>query len=154
MVECVILIGLQGAGKTTFYRQRFATSHTHVSMDLFPNARRKAARVEAELVRALDAGRSVVIDNTNPTVAARAPWIQLARARGAEVIGYYVEATVREALARNRGREGKARIPDVGIFATAKRLQAPEQAEGFHRLYRVRLRDDGSFAVDEWSTDS
>lgn len=154
MVECVILIGLQGAGKTTFYRQRFAASHAHLSMDRFPNARHKAARVEAELVRALEAGRSVVIDNTNPTIAARAQWIQIAGARGAEVIGYYVEATVREALARNRTREGKARIPDVGIFATAKRLQAPRRAEGFHRLYRARLREDGSFAVDEWNGDS
>ena len=154
MVECVILIGLQGAGKTTFYRQRFAASHAHVSMDRFPNARHKAARVEAELVRALEAGRSVVIDNTNPTIAARAQWIQIARALGAEIIGYYVEATVREALTRNRVREGKARIPDVGIFATAKRLQPPRRAEGFDRLYRARLREDGSFAVAEWSDDS
>jgi predicted kinase len=154
VVECVILIGLQGAGKTSFYRQRFAASHEHVSMDRFPNARHKAARVEAELARALVAGRSVVVDNTNPTIAARAPWIRLARARRAEVIGYYVEATVHEALTRNRAREGKARIPDVGIFATAKRLQPPRRVEGFDRLYRARLQEDGSFTVDEWSDDS
>src|SRR5687768_14377651 len=30
-VECVILIGLPGAGKTTFFRERFAASHDHVS---------------------------------------------------------------------------------------------------------------------------
>ena len=27
MIECIILVGLQGAGKTTLYRQRFAASH-------------------------------------------------------------------------------------------------------------------------------
>ena len=32
-VEVVILIGLQGAGKTTFYRRHFADSHVHVSRD-------------------------------------------------------------------------------------------------------------------------
>jgi alpha-D-ribose 1-methylphosphonate 5-triphosphate synthase subunit PhnL len=149
LLECVILIGLQGAGKTTLYRQRFAASHAHVSMDRFPNARHKAARVVAEMTRALDAGQSVAIDNTNPTAAVRAPLIQAARARGAEVVGYYVEATTREAVARNRAREGKARIPDVGIFATARELQVPSHGEGFDHLYRARMRDDGTFAVEE-----
>jgi poly(3-hydroxybutyrate) depolymerase len=153
VATCIILVGLQGAGKTTLYRQRFAGSHVHVSMDRFPNARHKAARVSTEVARALEADQSVVVDNTNPTIAVRAPLIRMARARGAEVVGYYVEATTREALARNRQRQGKARIPDVGIFSTAKRLQAPLLAEGFHRLYRARMREDGSFAVEEWTGD-
>jgi poly(3-hydroxybutyrate) depolymerase len=153
MAECIILIGLQGSGKTTFHRQRFAESHAYVSMDRFPNAHHKATRVVTEIARALDAGRSVVVDNTNPSIAVRAPLIRTARARGAEVVGYYVEATTREALARNRRREGKARIPDVGIFATAKRLEPPLRAEGFHRLYRARMSEDGSFTVEEWTGD-
>jgi predicted kinase len=148
MVECAILIGLQGAGKTTFYRARLAASHAHVSMDLFPNARDKRGRLMRELESALDAGQSVVIDNTNPTAEVRAPLIAAARARGAAVIGYYVEATTREAVARNAKREGKARIPTVGIFATAKRLVPPRRDEGFDQLYRVRATGDGSFAVE------
>ena len=84
-------------------------------------------------------------------MAVRAPLIQLARARGAEVVGYYVEATTREAVARNRVREGKARIPNIGIFATAKKMQLPTRAEGFDRLYRARMRDDGTFAVEDMS---
>ena len=72
MAECIILVGLQGAGKTTLYRQRFAASHAHVSMDLFPNARHKSARLLRELARALDEGCSVVVDNTNPTAEVRA----------------------------------------------------------------------------------
>ncbi len=150
MADCIILIGLQGAGKTTFYRRAFP-DHAHVSMDLFPNARRKADRVVAEIARALDAGRSVVVDNTNPTAAVRAPLIAAALARGATVIGYYLEAEKRDALARNRQREGRARVPDVAIFATAKRLEPPRMAEGFHRLYRARALAGGEFEVDEWA---
>jgi len=148
MAECVILVGLQGAGKTTFYRERFAATHAHVSMDLFPNARDKRGRLMRELTRALDAGQPVVVDNTNPTAEVRAPFIAVARARGAAVVGYYVEATTREAVARNARREGKARIPTVGIFATAKRLQPPSREEGFDQLYRARATGDGSFAVE------
>ena len=32
----MILVGLPGAGKTTFYRERFAATHRHVSKDLMP----------------------------------------------------------------------------------------------------------------------
>ena len=146
--ECIVLVGLQGAGKTTFYRQRFAASHAHVSMDLFPNARHKSARLLRELARALDDGRSVVIDNTNPTPEVRAPLIAAALARGVRVIGYFVEATPDEALARNRLRAGKARVPDVAILSTAKRLQPPHRSEGFEWLYRARSGEDG-FQITE-----
>jgi hypothetical protein len=45
---------------------------------------------------------------------------------------------VRECLARNARREDKARVPDVAVFATAKRLVPPSREEGFDELYRVR----------------
>lgn len=148
-LECVILVGLQGAGKSTLYRQRFAATHALVSMDLFRSARRKATRLMHELIRSLDAGQSVVLDNTNPTAAVRGPLIRAARERGARVVGYYVEATTREAVARNRQREGRARVPDVGIFATAKRLEPPRRAEGFDELYRARVDESGTFSIEE-----
>ena len=93
----------------------------------------RAAQVGAPPARArarLDDGRSVVVDNTNPTAEVRAPLIAAAVSRGAQVIGYSVEATPGEALARNRMREGKARVPDVAILSTARRLQRPRRSEG------------------------
>jgi hypothetical protein len=80
----------------------------------------------------------VVVDNINPTPADRAPLIAIGRARGAEVVGYYFAGSVAESLARNRLRTGRQRVPEVAIFAAAKRLQPPTLAEGFDRLYRVR----------------
>src|ERR1051325_10686174 len=47
--ECVILVGLPGAGKSTFFRARFPT-HTHVSKDAFPpHARDKQSRQDAAI---------------------------------------------------------------------------------------------------------
>jgi hypothetical protein len=57
-----------------------------------------------------------------------------------------MDTPVKAALARNRGREGRARVPDVAIFVASKRLQAPTRAEGFDALYRVRA-DEGGFEV-------
>ena len=95
--------------------------------------------------QALSAGRSVVIDNTNTTLGDRAPVIAIAREFGARVIGYYFATTTREAVGRNRGREGKARVPDVAIFTRAKRLAVPSVEEGFDELYLVAIDPDGGF---------
>jgi len=145
--ECVIFVGLPASGKTTFYQQRFAATHRHISKDHWPNAARKDAR-QAQLIRsALSTGVPVVVDNTNPALADRAAIIEMARAFNARVVGYYFTATTREAVGRNRGREGKQRVPDVAIFTTAKRMVVPMREEGFDELYRVAIRDDGSFDV-------
>ena len=152
-MDCLILAGLQGSGKSTFYQTHFAETHVHVSMDRVPNARDKAARQRRELDAAFAAGRSVVVDNTNPTVLVRAPIIQQARAYGARVIGFFVEASTREAVARNAGREGKARVPNVAIFTTARKFERPALAEGFERLFLVRAQKDRQFVVSEWDGD-
>jgi predicted kinase len=147
-MECVILIGLPAAGKTSFYRERFAGTHDHVSKDLMRNTRRPQRRQEHLVAESLAAGRSVVVDNTNPSAAVRAPLIALARAHGAEVTGYYFATEAGDALRRNRAREGRDRVPDVAIFTVRKRLEPPRLEEGFDRLFLVRLNEqEGRFEV-------
>ena len=143
--ECVILVGLPGAGKTTFYRKRLPQDYEHISKDLLSHARQRQARQDALLRAALSAGRSVIIDNTNVTREERAAIIAVARAYHARIVCHYIEATTREAVARNERREGRAKVPKVAIFAFAKRLTAPATAEGFDELFRWRVSDDGDF---------
>jgi predicted kinase len=148
--ELVLLIGLQGAGKSSFYRARFAGTHDLVSKDRFPNNRNPARRQRHLVEEALAAGRSVVVDNTNPTVAERADLIALGRAFGARVVGYYFQSRLADCLERNRCREGKGRVPDVALYATRQRLCRPSLAEGFDRLSYVRLLGEGRFEVLDW----
>ena len=153
-MECVLLIGLPASGKTTFYQRRFAATHQHISKDLWPNTSNRDRR-QAEMMRqALSQGLSVVIDNTNPAPADRAPVIAIARQYGARVIGYYFTATTREAIGRNRGREGKARVPEVAIFARAKRMAKPLLEEGFDELYAVAIESGGDFSVQPMAVPS
>ena len=147
MAECVIFVGLPASGKTTFYQRRFADSHRHISKDHWPNASNKDARQAEAMRAALSRGESVVVDNTNPSADDRAPAIAVAREYGARVIGYVFTATTREAVGRNRGREGKARVPDVAIFTKAKRMIGPALEEGFDEVYSVSIDADGGFNV-------
>ena len=139
VVELVIFIGLQASGKSTFFRGRFAATHELISKDLFPNNRNRNRRQEERIGAALSAGRPVVVDNTNPTVEDRRTLVRQGREHGAKIVGYYFESTARECIERNRLRAGKAKVPDVAIYATAKKLVPPSYSECFDELFRVRL---------------
>jgi predicted kinase len=142
-VELVILIGLPGAGKSTYYRQRFAATHSLVSKDLLRSGARQTAAIEV----ALRKGESVVVDNTNPSRADRAALVAQARRLGARVIGYFFLPDLPGCRRRNAERTGKARVPDVALHVTARRLQAPAHDEGFDELYDVRLDEEAGFAA-------
>jgi predicted kinase len=140
-VELIVLVGLQASGKSSFCHEKFAETHQHVSKDLFPNNRHKNRRQEHLIRAALSAGHSAAVDNTNPTPEERRPLVRLGHEHGAKVLCYYFEASVSECLRRNGVRVGKARVPDVAIYATAKKLVVPSIEEGFDELLRVRLND-------------
>ncbi len=146
-MELVIFVGLQASGKSSFFRERFAATHEHVSKDLIRNNKNRNRR-QAQLIEAALKGKSsVVVDNTNPTVEDRRALIQLGREFGAKIVGYYFESTVRQCVERNRRRAGKAQVPDVAVYATAKRLERPSYSEGFDELFCVCLTDDSGFGV-------
>ena len=153
-MELVIFVGLQASGKSTFFRERLSATHEHVSKDLFRNNRNPNRRQTQLIEAALEQGSSVVVDNTNPTVDDRLTLIDLGRQLGARIVGYYFESDTRRCVGRNRRRIGKERVPDVAIFATAKRLVAPSYSEGFDELFRVRITDDSTFEVRPYADEA
>ena len=149
-MELIIMIGLQASGKTTFARNRFGESYRYVSKDLLKNNRHPARRQRQLIEEALHQGLSVVVDNTNPTIEERKELIDLGRLYNAEIIGYFFEIQLKQCLERNRTREGKARVPDIAIFATLKKLARPSYAEGFTKLFCVDNKGDQKFEVSDW----
>ena len=94
----------------------------------------RGARQELLVEKALAAGKSVVVDNTNPSAEVRAPLVAIGRRHGARIVAIYFETDVRTAIMRNRQREGRARVPDVAIFTTKKKLMPPTLEEGFDEV--------------------
>lgn len=146
-MDLVVLSGLQGAGKSTFFAARFAATHAHVSRDRFPGARDKDRRQRELVTAAARAGRPVVVDNTNARREDRTALVALARALGLRPVLYWFTPDVKASLARNARREGRARVPVVGVLATARRLAPPDAAEGFAAAYEVRATAEAAFEI-------
>jgi AAA domain-containing protein len=120
--EAIVLCGVQGSGKTTLYRDCFAATHVHVSLDVLRTRAHEAALV----AECLEHVRPFVVDNTNPTPAERARYVGPARAAGFSVIAYLVE--------------GAGRSEHVGpgtAAATARRFVRPAPEEGFDELWHA-----------------
>jgi len=142
--EAVIFTGVQAAGKSTFYRERFFETHIRINMDMLKTRRRETLLLEA----CLAARQPFVVDNTNVLAAERARYIAPARAAGFTVTGYLFRATTRELIARNRGRGDKPPIPVPGLLGTYKRLEEPRWSEGFDALFVVTLTPGGVYVVE------
>jgi predicted kinase len=151
-LELVVFVGLQGAGKTTCYRCCFARTHEHTSKDAWPNARHRQRRQLRLIDQALGAGRSVVVDNTNPALEDRLPLVAAARTHDAVAVAVWFPVSVGECLARNLRRQGRARVPEVAIFSTARRLRPPSTQEGFDRVQIARMTAARTFELEESAT--
>ncbi len=142
-MTAVLLIGIQGAGKTTFYLQRFFETHIRISLDML----RTRNRERILLAACLAAKQPFVVDNTNVLASERAIYIGPAHQAGFRVVGYFFRTPLRAAIGRNAKRSDKKPIPVAGVIGKYKRLQPPAPEEGFDELYTVDPSEGGGFVV-------
>jgi predicted kinase len=146
-MEAVIFIGIQAAGKSSFYKARFFKTHLRINLDMLKTRHREQIFLRA----CLEAKMPFVVDNTNPTIEKRAGYIQLAKANRFRVVGYYFQSSAQESRLRNNTRPAAERVPDQAIYGTYKRLQLPSLEEGFDALYYVKLNGADDFLVEPWT---
>ena len=146
-MQVIILMGIQACGKSTFYHREFGLTHVRINLDMLKTRHRESRLFET----CLEIQQSLVIDNTNPTKADRQRYIEPAKQHKFQIVGYYFESRIRDAIERDRLRPVAQRIPEKGIAGTAKRLELPTYLEGFDELYYVKLLPEMKFAVEKWS---
>lgn len=141
----VIMMGLQGSGKTSYVRRYLEGQFVHVNLDTLHTRKREQALIQACFAQ----GKSMVIDNTNPTIQERQVYILKAKEHGYRVVGIYMQSVLQQCIERNRRRSGKARVPERAIAATSNKLVLPDYAEGFDELFYVH-NEDGHMRKEAW----
>jgi predicted kinase len=144
-MEAVIFVGVQGSGKSTFYRQRFFDTHVRINLDML----RTRHREQFLLAACLRGKQPFVIDNTNPLPGDRARYIGPAREAGFRLVAYFFETPLQDAIRRNSQRAGKQKVPVPAITGTFRKLQEPRLEEGYDALYKVTMSPEGAFLVSE-----
>jgi predicted kinase len=144
-VEAVIFCGIQGSGKSTFFKQRFADTHVRINLDMLKTRRREAILLDA----CLEAKQRFVVDNTNPTIETRSRYTEPALAAGFTLVGFYFETPVGDAISRNLHRPVKERVLPGSIVTTHKGLEPPSKQEEFDKIYVARIDGTGGFLVEE-----
>lgn len=144
-MQAIIFIGIQGAGKSTFYRENFLDTHIRINLDMLKTRHREKLIFQA----CLEAKQKFVIDNTNPTFEDRKKYIIPAKEKGFQILAYYFDSELEDCKRRNSQRQGKKVIPLVGILSTYKKLVLPSYDEGFDAIYSVKTHRDYSFVVEE-----
>lgn len=146
-MEAVIFVGIQAAGKSSFYKERFFNTHLRINLDMLKTRHREQSLLQA----CLETKQRFVVDNTNPTVEARRRYIMPAKANRFWAIGYYFEPNLEACKLRNSQRPPQQVVPLVGLLATYKKLAVPSWQEGFDALFTVKITPNNLFAVEEWS---
>ena len=143
--EVIVMIGIPGSGKTTFCKSRFFPGKVYISLDQL-----RSRRVEDELYSFCLRNRiSCVIDNTNVNAAERRRYIPRARAAGARIVGYCFPLDYEACMERNAKRQGRARVPEIGMRERSRSYRAPSFAEGFDALHGVRI-SGSDFEEEVW----
>ena len=144
MPVMVIMMGIQGSGKSTFCAKNFS-EYTRINLDTL----RTRKKEKDALWLAINRKENIVIDNTNPTVSARKKYIEVGKASRYRIIGYFMQSRLQECIERNDSRQGKEKIPSIAIACTSNKLEMPGYEEGFDELYFVKITDAG-FSVLKW----
>jgi len=135
--EVVLMVGLPGAGKDSWLRTHLpdwpviSLDALRHDLDIGPRDDQHpvvaAARERARVY--LREGRSFAWNATNITRQLRAGLVDFFVAYQARVRIVYVEAPLEEVLRRNRGRAGRAQVPEAVIHRFAARLDVPDPTE-------------------------
>ena len=149
--EVLLLMGLQGAGKTTAVSQSLAQGYQRLNRD---EAKGTLARLHEKLGVMLRSGtQRVVLDNTYVTHEQRRGALEVAARHGVPVRGIWHEIELAQAqvnvvlrMLEVHGRllgpeELKGKTPDtlgpLVLPRTVKTLEPPAEDEGFSSLTRV-----------------
>ena len=145
MQTVYIMVGVPGAGKTTFAK-RYLPHAVYLGTDsireelygreLTLRGRKRVRRILYDRMKeTLAAGDDIVIDCTNITRRRRKMLLDKLPS-GTRAVAIYLDTPLMAALQNNRRR--KRHVPMIGICTMYQTLSEPSETEGFARVYKIR----------------
>lgn len=143
MATLYIMVGIPGAGKTTYAKNKLKHAIRIGSDDLRKEFFGKELTLKGyraihttmckRAAAHLRNGQDVVIDCMNASIRSRRVYFRILPPK-CSIVAIYLHTPVRRALRNNQNRS--RHVPMIGILFTRLRLCPPRKSEGFHRVIR------------------
>lgn len=138
--EVIIMVGCQGSGKTHFCQTHLIPlGYTHVNRDTLgsTDACYKLLQQNVQLKK------PVVVDNTNPSVAARKPFLAICKTFNIRCKCFHMNLSHKHCQHNNKFRQltskTHAQINDIILNTYKKKFEKPTLEEGFEKIYEFRF---------------
>lgn len=139
--EIVVLVGFPASGKSTFCERHLVPrGYVRVNRDTLKTQEKCMKAAQA----ALSSGKSVVIDNTSPSIESRKMYVDLGKKVGVPVRCFRFDADEKLAVHLNYLREritngASPHVPTIGYCTYKKKLEEPTTAEGFVDIVHIKF---------------
>ena len=136
-----MIVGRPASGKSSL-RERYFAPHGYVAVNRDTlGTQEKCLKMAAE---SLGEGKSVIVDNTNPSKSVRKPYIDLARKNSVPVRCLYLDVSPELAnhlnyYRQNMSKGTKRRVPMVGYRVYEKNFEHPDVSEGFAEVRTIQF---------------
>ncbi|XP_064606402.1 bifunctional polynucleotide phosphatase/kinase-like [Liolophura sinensis] len=149
--EIVILVGAPASGKSTF-RKRYLEPYGYLAVNR--DTMGTMAKCLKAAKDALKEGKSVVVDNTNPSMSARSDFLDLASKTGCPCRCFVMNTPIEVAHHMNMVRQNQTngqvrRVPEVGYNVYKKNFQEPTIEEGFTEVLKIDFVPEFGSSRDE-----
>lgn len=135
--ELILLVGPPASGKSSLYQRVFQPAgYVHVSRDILGTQ----PKCHRAVVDAFDAGKSVVVDNTSPSLAGRLEYISLAQSRSIPVrcLRFIVDLPLAHHLNAFRAKTSdRPKVPAIGFNMYKSHFAEPCLEEGFQDILPI-----------------
>jgi bifunctional polynucleotide phosphatase/kinase len=150
--EILICVGSPGSGKSTFVL-KYLSEYSRVNNDEL-KTKEKCLKVCEEQLKL---GKSVVIDNTNPSADVRQRYTSIAKSLNIPVRALYFDVDKQTCFHNNFMRKANAHrkhiskaVPGIPIHGFFKNHTVPLVSEGFASVIRINfVADDFQSSADE-----
>lgn len=148
MAKLFIMMGIPGCGKSTWCKTHI-TNEIYVSRDeirfsliaedeeYFSKENEVFRQFIYEINTALNSGNDVIADATHLNAASRNKLISLIKAPVDEINVIWIKTPLEIALERNKGRTGRAYVPESVIRRMFYQVEEPTFEEGLSKIYIV-----------------
>uniref|UniRef100_UPI0037E83D1F bifunctional polynucleotide phosphatase/kinase n=1 Tax=Semicossyphus pulcher TaxID=241346 RepID=UPI0037E83D1F len=140
--EVIVAVGFPASGKSTFFHTHVVPKgYAYINRDTLGSWQKCVSACE----RALQEGRSVAVDNTNPDLESRKRYLDVAKAAGVPCRCFQFSASLEQAKHNNRFREmapsdsKHAKVNDMVFHSYKKHFVAPALSEGFSEILQIHF---------------